>query len=244
MWHHYARLHATLSWILYLWIYRCQMKGLIQHNTSALFIKKMTEQECRFKSTSCPVSGVIQTLISMCLISSLPLHRGRVIALLHIQCPELKLPKASALKRWINHLDFLHTTANHLGVRLTLPPLIIKIERSEAFFSCLAVPLALINGAPLMENYTGNVTLRKRVGAQPWLYFIAEGEKGFIAVFFFSFLLFFLRLVSRGISRNNQTWVRLHISMLPVCCANIAGILSRYFNLSEVPVEWPNASRE
>lgn len=184
---------------------------------SALFIK-MTEHECRFKSTSCSLSGVIQTLISMCLISILALHRRRVIAWLHIQCPELKLPKALALKRWINHLDFLHTTANHLGVRLTLPPLIIRIERSEAFFSRLAVPLALINGAPLLENYTGNVTLRKRVGAEPGLSFIAEGE-GVPSQFLGLFLCHLLRLASRGISRNNQRLVQLacmFISMLPM----------------------------
>lgn len=64
---------------------------------SALFIK-MTEHECRYKSTSCSLSGVIQTLISMCLISILALHRRRVIAWLHIQCPRLKLPKVLALK--------------------------------------------------------------------------------------------------------------------------------------------------
>lgn len=130
---------------------------------------------------------VIQTLISMCLISRLPLHRGPVTARLHIQRPELKLPKASALKHWINHPHFLHTTANHLRVRLTLPPLIIKMERSEVFFSCLAVLLALINGAPLMENYTANVTLSTLGHGS----FIAEGER-VPSQFFF---LFFLRLV-------------------------------------------------
>lgn len=142
-----------------------------------------------------------------------------VIAWLHIQCPELKLPKALALKCWINHLDFLHTTANHLRVRLTLPPLIIKIERREAFFSCLAAPLALINGAPLLENYTGNVTLRKRVGAQPGLHL--RGWKGFVQFFVFS-----LRRVSRGISRNNCWYNWLPRTFLCYLCANISGILT------------------
>lgn len=159
----------------------------------------MTEHECRFKSTRCSLSGVIQTLISMCLISILALHRRRVTAWLHIQCPQLKLPKALALECWINHLHFLHTTANHLGVRLTLPPLIIRIERREAFFSRPAVPLALINGAPLLENYTGNVTVRTRAGAQPGLSSIAEGE-GVPSQLLGLVLFHLLGLASRGIS--------------------------------------------
>lgn len=234
IWDNYIRLHATLSQIFHLCMSCCQLRGRTQ---SALCVK-MTEEECRFKSTSCPVF-VIQTLISMCLISRLPLHRGPVTARLPIQRPKLKLPKASALKHWINHPHFLHTTANHLRVRLTLPPLIIKMERSEVFFSCLAVLLALINGAPLMENYTANVTLSTLGHGS----FIAEGER-VSSQFFFSFLS---QACINGITRNNQTRVQMacaYIFVLPGCCANIASFLSRFFNLSEVPVEWPDASRE
>lgn len=90
-----TQLHATPSGMFYLCISCCQLRGPTQQSTLCI---KTAEQECRFKSTSCPMS-VIQTLISMRLISSRPLHRGRVTARLHIQRPELKLPKASALKR-------------------------------------------------------------------------------------------------------------------------------------------------
>lgn len=128
MWHNYASFHATLSWILYLRTWPPSAEGTA---TTACIMYKTREQGCRFKSTSCPVS-VIQTLISACLISSLPLRHGHVTAWLHIQCLELKLPKAPAPKRWINHLDFLRTTANHLGVRPALPPLIIRIEKEQS----------------------------------------------------------------------------------------------------------------
>lgn len=129
------------------------------------------------------MSDVIQTFISMCHFSTLGLHGRGVIAWLHCLCPKLKLPKALALVCWINHLYFFHTTANHLWVCLTLPPLIIQIERSKAFFSCLALPLALINGAPLTENYIGDVTLKRgeekerlhlNERAQPSLCFAAD----------------------------------------------------------------------
>lgn len=83
-----------------------------------------------FKGTSCPMS-VIQSLISMCLISSLVLHGGGVMEWLHCLGPKLKLPKALALDCWINHICFLRTSANHLWVCLTLLPLIIQIERSK-----------------------------------------------------------------------------------------------------------------
>lgn len=117
------------------------------------------------------MSSEVQTLISVCLITSLVLHSRGVIVWLHCLCPELKLPKVLALGCWINHRYFLRTTANHLWVRLTLPPLIIQIERSKAFFCGLSVPLALINGAPLMENYIGTVTLKrgKRRNGCTWM---------------------------------------------------------------------------
>lgn len=66
------------------------------------------------------------------------------------------------------------------------------------------------------------------------------GWKASIAVFFF---LPFLRLVSTA---SPGTIKRL--ACMFSCCLsaaqNITGILSSFFNLSEVPVEWPDASRD
>lgn len=82
------------------------------------------------------------------------------------------------------------------------------------FFSRLALLLALINGAALMENDSGNVALRKLSHGSPsW-----PRVKGFFV---------FSQACISGITRNNQTQVHIF-----------------WCYLSEVPVEWNDASRE
>lgn len=136
------------------------------------------------------MSSVTQTLISMRLISSLVLHGRGVIAWLHCLCPKLKLPKALALEllNKSSLLPFVQLLTTSECVSLSHLSL-YKSRGVRHSSACLSVPLALINGAPLMENYIGDVTLKRGLGeekerlhsnerAQPSLCFAADVRLG------------------------------------------------------------------
>lgn len=88
-----------------------------------------------------------------------------------------------------------------------------------------------------MENYTGSVTLKKLSHGSP----SSPRVKGLHPSFFLLSGLYQRCYRKQSSAGTNGS---AYVFVLPVCYANITGVLSRSFNLSEVPVEWPAASRE